>query len=1742
MLNPPENNVGAPPSIPPALRNCLSLDLEMDQDSRLIAMAAYRPDTGDELHFEGDHARHPASIRRIDQLSRGAAFIMGHNILKFDVPHLRAINPDLGLLRLPVVDTLWLNPLAYPRRPYHHLVKHYKDGGLVRQTRNNPLLDSKLAFDVLTNQVRQFRRTPPDLLAAYHHLCTSRGEPGPDMVFTALREAPRPDAAGAADCIRNLLQGRACTAAVETAIANIPRLGWETAFALAWINLEERDSSLAPWVIHQFPGAHRTIRALRGSPCAGPGCKWCRERHNPEAELKRWFGFDDFRPEPSTPEGDSLQRKIVASALARQDQLAILPTGAGKSLCYQLPALTRYDQTGEMTVVISPLVALMEDQVRNMQQVHLGCVTLNHLLSPQERKENIDQVRQGQASILLISPEQLRSRTVNNILETRKVGLWVLDEAHCLSKWGHDFRPDYRYIGRWIARRYTGDERGTILCLTATAKPDVEREITGYFTETLNLRLEVLDGGAERENLDFVVMQTTNATKMDHIRQVLEDELTGQPDGGVIIYCSRRRHTEDIANFLNSAGMKASHFHAGLSPDEKRETQERFISGDLRILAATNAFGMGIDKPDVRLVLHSDIPGSLENYMQEAGRAGRDQQNARCILLYTPEDTEQQFSLNARSRISRQEIESVLRALRRLDERTKQKTDIVATPGEILAEDAEGDFQRDTVSDDTRVRTAVAWLEEAALAARLENEVRVHPASLKVPNQGAARERLERIPGMDGVTRNKALDIVRRVLNAPPDQGITTDELANLTALSSRQVQSMLQMLHQAGILSDDQAITCFVHQGVAGHSRDRYQHAARMEQDLIRHMEEHAPDQDIGEAQPLHLREASSALQQAGHPGALPLKVQNSLRSISQDGRYASARESPEAAGGTPGQGNIRLRNTGNETIQVTLRQGWSRIEADAGERRRDADRILGFLLAQLPQGVRGKDLMVDTTRGDLRDALTQAQNGHHNGPNGRNRQATDHRLDNAMLWLHHQQVIRLNRGLGIFTPAMTIRLEKEGGHFTNADYEPLQNYYDAQTVQIHIMAEYARRGLESTADAIRLTMDYFSMEQPDFLKKWLPNRESELQRQTTQESFRRIVTDLNHRTQQNIVSDDRVQTSVLIIAGPGAGKTRVLVHRIAYLIRCKREPAGSIIALAYNRHAAVEIRQRLHELIGEDARGVLVMTLHSLAMRLTGETFGQVITGSQTSDKQPAAPADSRQETESYFTAMLQRAVALLGDRNAGDPEQDELRDRLLAGFRWILVDEYQDMNELQYQLISALAGRTKNDPGQKLSVFAVGDDDQNIYAFQGASAEYIRRFESDYNARRTYLTENYRSTRAIISAANHAIEPAKGRMKAGEPIRVNRRREREESGGVWKAMDPVAQGRVQVVPAGSKHVTQGQLALRELRRLENQDPLNWDWSRVAIIGRNWEELETVAGLCEMDNVDVQLAYEDFTATWQLRETQALIQSVGKEPDKVVSPGRLAELLQAQAQNRWTEMLEEALADHALEVGEARQPAGEFLHWLGEWARESRRKQKRLLLTTAHRAKGLEFDHVVILDGKWDGATPREDPDAPRRLYYVAMTRARQTLTLMRLDNPSGFVSQLAGRPEVLQRDRAAEMPDPPENLPTLRRRLRLSDVNLSFAGYRNPRHAVHQAIAQLQPGDPLDINTTASPWELISQGETVGRLARGFPTAGITGRIEARVLAVCTWNRDKSEGEHRDRLRTNEWEVVVPEILSL
>ena len=910
------------------LSRCLSLDLEVGlRDRRIHAFAGVRPDTGHSLVFPGDGRTPEQAWARLDDLAEGAEFLLGHNLIEFDLPHLRATRPGLGLLRLPAVDTLRLNPLAFPRNPYHYLVKHYQDGQLRRGRVNDPELDARLTLEVFDNQQRALVDAAPELLTAWHWLATADGEAGFDLVFSSLRQSGRPSTGEAHDAILACLAGSSCDSQALEVTGDAGRYDWSLAYALAWLSVAGGNSVMPPWVRHQFPEAGRLVRRLRDTACTDPACSWCRERHDARRELARWFGFESFRPEPADGDGNSLQQSVVEAAMAGEHALAILPTGAGKSLCYQVPALSRYDKTGALTVVISPLVALMADQVAGLEARGIGsCVTVNGLLSMPERADALDRVRLGDAAILLISPEQLRSVSLRRALDQREIGAWVLDEAHCLSRWGHDFRPDYRYVGRFIREKAGEEPAPPVLCLTATAKPDVVSEVVDYFRRELGLELRVFNGGAQRSNLEFVVVRTSDGEKFSHVHQILTADLPGDKPGGAIIYCATRHQTEELAEFLQAKDITADHFHAGLPPETKKTVQESFINGDLRAIVATNAFGMGIDKPDVRLVVHADIPGSLENYLQEAGRAGRDQDTARCVLLYTLEDVERQFGMSARSRLTRHEIHGVLRALRRLDRRKRLDGEVVATAGEILGEDEERAFGRDSHTDDTRVRTAVSWLEESALLTREQNRVQVFPSSLRVSSTEEARTRLPR-EAMSAAYRQQLLTICDALMEADPDQGISTDELMAAAGLNSEGVRAALYDLERLGVASNDTALTAFVHTGVERSSGRRFEAAAGLEQALIDLMREMAPDMDLGEASTLHLRRAAQRLKDQGHQHALPELLGRIVRSIAADGR---------GEGGRGGSLSVRSRDA--ETLQVTLQRDWrSLVRRRAAPHRRE-------------------------------------------------------------------------------------------------------------------------------------------------------------------------------------------------------------------------------------------------------------------------------------------------------------------------------------------------------------------------------------------------------------------------------------------------------------------------------------------------------------------------------------------------------------------------------------------------------------------------------------------------------------------------------------------------------------------------------------------------------------------------------------------------------------------------------------
>jgi ATP-dependent DNA helicase RecQ len=329
--------------------------------------------------------------------------------------------------------------------------------------------------------------------------------------------------------------------------------------------------------------------------------------------LRRTFRLQRLRPG---------QREVIESVLAGQDTLAIMPSGAGKSLCYQLPTL----QMRGTTVVVSPLIALMKDQSDKLEERGVDAARVNSALSARELRESMRRIRGREADFIFTTPEQLANPSVLEELKRNSVDLFVVDEAHCITQWGHDFRPAYLQLG--AALRALG--KPTLLALTATATPDVVEDIGRQLGRP---RMRVLNTGVYRPNLYFEVVQTTNATEK---KQALLEVVRSA--GAGIVYCATVREAKAVHAWLMAQGEEAELYHGRLGGRERAERQDAFMGGAARTMVATNAFGMGIDRPDIRHIVHYQLPGSLEAYYQEAGRAGRDGEEARCTLLYDHAD------------------------------------------------------------------------------------------------------------------------------------------------------------------------------------------------------------------------------------------------------------------------------------------------------------------------------------------------------------------------------------------------------------------------------------------------------------------------------------------------------------------------------------------------------------------------------------------------------------------------------------------------------------------------------------------------------------------------------------------------------------------------------------------------------------------------------------------------------------------------------------------------------------------------------------------------------------------------------------------------------------------------------------------------------------------------------------------------------------------------------------------------
>lgn len=331
--------------------------------------------------------------------------------------------------------------------------------------------------------------------------------------------------------------------------------------------------------------------------------------------LQHYWGYDAFRPAQEVP---------VSTLLAGQDLVAIMPTGAGKSICFQVPALL---QEG-LTIVFSPLISLMKDQVDGLRQQKIPAVFINSTLDQETFNKTLYYVRIGAVKILYISPERLASQFFRNVLQTLKISQIIVDEAHCISQWGHDFRPAYQLIGQFLK---TMPHRPVVGAFTATATKAVERDIK-ILLGLENAQVHIT--GFDRPNLHFAVARLSQ--RMDYI----VDYVKAHQDQSGVIYCITRKDVEKVYQNLVKAGISTGYYHAGLPDQVRKDMQNKYAFDEIQIMVATNAFGMGIDKSNVRYVLHYQMPRNMESYYQEAGRAGRDGAPAECILLYNGQDVQ----------------------------------------------------------------------------------------------------------------------------------------------------------------------------------------------------------------------------------------------------------------------------------------------------------------------------------------------------------------------------------------------------------------------------------------------------------------------------------------------------------------------------------------------------------------------------------------------------------------------------------------------------------------------------------------------------------------------------------------------------------------------------------------------------------------------------------------------------------------------------------------------------------------------------------------------------------------------------------------------------------------------------------------------------------------------------------------------------------------------------------------------
>ena len=1213
----------------------------------------------------------------------GIDFLCGHNIILHDAKYLFAD----GECNMMLVDTLYMSPLLFPERPYHRLLK---DDKLISEQMNNPVNDCEKARDLLMDEIACWKALPERKRKIITTLLQGKKE---FQGFLSMVGAEATHVNLSA-LIWNEYKGRICQYADITAV--IERYPIELAYALSLIDTTDERSITPGWVLHNYPGVEFVMGVLRQRHCLEPDCEYCNRILDIHNNLKAFFGYDDFR----TYEGEPLQERASKAAVEGRSLLAIFPTGGGKSLTFQLPALMAGRTVHGLTVVISPLQSLMKDQVDNLAERGItDAVTINGLLDPITRSLAIQRVQDGEASLLYIAPEMLRSKTIEKILLARHVVRFVIDEAHCFSSWGQDFRVDYLYIGKFISeyQKKKGCKQPIpVSCFTATAKQKVIQDICDYFKQTLWLNLEIFASKAIRTNLQYAVIHAdTDEEKYQKLRALLSEF-----DCPSIVYVARTCRTHELSARLTRDGYRALPFNGKMDKDEKVANQDEFMSGRVRIIVATSAFGMGVDKKDVGLVVHYNISDSLENYVQEAGRAGRDPSlSARCYVLYSDNDLDKHFVLLNQTKLSISEIQQVWMAVKKM---TKQRPYISCSSLEIARYAGWSDSGPDI---ETRVRTAIAALEQAGYLERGTNMPQIFATGITVKNMDEARQRIADSLLFDNEDREKAIRIIKSLISEKhiakgqdAQAESRVDYLADILGLTKKDVISAVNRMKQEGILADSKDITAYLQEVGATERKSMMllEQFAKLEKFILHKI----PDSGLIISYKLLNDDAVNS----GIVDSNEKNIRTLLFFLTVKG-YIRKEEDPAS--------NIKIKRQYDiDTVNNRCEQRWEICKI-----------ALEWLYGQTPEPLNDEN-QNKKVQFSVVELLNHIKSKGHSLFSSLDNVIIED-VEEALLYMSNIGALKLDGGFMVLYNAMRIqRLKDMKLRYKQEDYRMLDEFYKQKIQQIHIVGEYANLMVRNYQAAQQYVQDYFLMDYKRFISKYFKGeRVAEIQRNITPQKYKKLFAQLSER-QKEIISD-KDSHCIVVAAGPGSGKTRVLVHKLASLLLLEDVKHEQLLMLTFSRAAATEFKQRLIDLIGEAAYFVEIKTFHSYSFDLLGR-IGNL--------------EDAKD--------VVARAAEMI---NQGEVEPNKIEKTVLV------IDEAQDMSAEEYALVKALMAYN-----EEMRVIAVGDDDQNIFEFRGSDSKYLYQLSQDTRSRLIEMTENYRSSIHVVDFANAFVNCINGRMK--------------------------------------------------------------------------------------------------------------------------------------------------------------------------------------------------------------------------------------------------------------------------------------------------------------------------------------------------------------------------------------------